>query len=372
MACAPSWPGSSPTARPRPRSGPARRSASLAAATSTWTPSWTACGASRSAAGWWWSRTSCPAARSGSRGRPRNSATTVPFFPNEGSDVPPSFRLGLIGAGRMGRTHLRSLAGSDGVTVTAIAEVSEPPRRAVEPSGAALYPGIGPMLDGAALDGVLITAPSDQHGAIISEVAARGLPILCEKPCGVTAAQTRAAVETAAAAGVPFQVAYWRRYVPALRAHSGGILIDMGVHEFDQLRWLTGQDITALSAVASGLVPDGLGEPPDQATDVDSAQVIAELSRGGSGFISLGRYHPAGDMARAEAFGTRGTARCDFLDPAEGERAQLAAVRLQAESFAAFARGGRCEGATGADAMAALEAAEQAGAAMNVGEGTGR
>src|SRR5262249_34414571 len=180
----------------------------------------------------------------------------------------------------------RALAGSDGVTVTAMGEVSARARRAVEPSGAALYPGIGPMLDGAALDGVLITAPSDQHGQIISEVAARGLPILCEKPCGVTAAQTRAAVETAA--GGPFQVAYWRRYVPALRklrermaagelgtvhlvtcyqwdlepppaafrAHSGGILIDMGVHEFDQLRWLTGEDITALSAVASGLVPD--------------------------------------------------------------------------------------------------------------------
>src|SRR5215813_10916982 len=403
MACAPSWPGSSPTARPRPTSGPARPSASSAAATSTWTPSWTACGASRSAAGWWWSRTSCPAARSGSRGRPRISGTTVPFLPSEGSDMPPSFRLGLIGAGRMGRTHLRAFAGSELVAVTAIAEPSERARRAVESSGAALYPGIGPMLDGAALDGVLIAAPSDQHGDIISEVAARGLPILCEKPCGVTAAQTRAAAETAAAAGVPFQVAYWRRYVPALgalrermaagelgtvhlvacyqwdlepppaafRAHSGGILIDMGVHEFDQLRWLTGQDITALSAVASGLVPGGLGEPPDQAPDVDSAQVITELSGGGSGLISLGRYHPAGDMARAEAFGTRGTVRCDFLDPAEGERAQLEAVRLQAESFAAFAHGGACEGATGADAIAALQAAEEAGAAIHVGPETG-
>ena len=318
--------------------------------------------------------------------------------------MPPSFRLGLIGAGRMGRTHMRAFAGSDGVTVTAIAEVSEQARRAVASSGAALYPGIGPMLDGAAVDGVLITAPSDQHATVISEVAARGLPILCEKPCGVTAAQTRAAVATAAAAGVPFQVAYWRRYVPmlrelrermstgelgtvhlvtcyqwdlepppaAFRAHSGGILIDMGVHEFDQLRWLTGQDITALSAVASGLVPGGLGEPPDQAPDVDGAQVIVELSGGGTGFISLGRYHPAGDMARAEAFGTRGTVSCDFLDPAEGERAQLEAVRLQAESFAAFARGGPCEGATGTDAIAALEAAEQARAAMRVAGGAGQ
>ena len=308
----------------------------------------------------------------------------------------PPFRLGLIGAGRMGRTHMRALAGSQQVAVTAIAEVSQASRATLAAGDAALYPGVGQMLDGAAIDGVLITAPSDQHGQIIAEVAARGLPILCEKPCGVTVAQTRAAAGAAAAAGVPFQVAYWRRYVPALRvlreqiaagelgtvhlvacyqwdleppsaafrAHSGGILIDMGVHEFDQLRWLTGQDIGVLHAAAAGPVPDGLGEAPHQSPDVDSAQVIVELSGGGTGLVSLGRFHPAGDMARAEAFGTAGTVRCDFLDPAEGERAQLAAVRLQAESFAAFAGGGPCEGATGDDAIAALDAAQRAAAAI--------
>ena len=157
----------------------------------------------------------------------------------------------------------------------------------------------------------------------------------------------------------------------AFRAHSGGILIDMGVHEFDQLRWLTGQEIGTLRAVASGLVPGGLGEPPRQSMDVDSVQVIAELSGGGSGFISLGRFHPAGDMARAEVFGTHGTARCDFLDPAEGERAQLEALRLQAESFAAFAAGGPAQGATGADAVAALDAAQRAAAALPVLSGSG-
>jgi myo-inositol 2-dehydrogenase/D-chiro-inositol 1-dehydrogenase len=97
---------------------------------------------------------------------------------------------------------------------------------------------------------------------------------------------------------------------------------------------------------------------------VDSAQVVVELSGGGSGIVSLGRFHPAGDMARAEAFGTNGTVRCDFLDPAEGERPQLAALRAQAESFADFASGGTCTGATGADAIAALDAATRAGAAV--------
>ena len=63
--------------------------------------------------------------------------------------MPPPFRLGLIGAGRMGRTHMRALAGSGQVAVTAIAEVSAPAREAVA-SSAALYPGVGQMLDQAA------------------------------------------------------------------------------------------------------------------------------------------------------------------------------------------------------------------------------
>ena len=232
----------------------------------------------------------------------------------------PPFRLGLVGAGRMGRTHLRALAGSERVAVTAIAEMSEAARSAVGRPGVTLFASPAEMLAATALDGVLIAAPTDQHGAVIAEVAAHGLPILCEKPCGLTAAAARASAQTATAAGVPLQVAYWRRFVPdlrrlhdriaagefgvihlitcyqwdelppsvAFRAHSGGIAIDMGVHEFDQLRWLTGQDISGLAAVTSGQAPDGIA-------DVDGAQVIATLSGGATGFISLGRYYPAGD-----------------------------------------------------------------------------
>ena len=299
------------------------------------------------------------------------------------------FRLGLVGAGRMGRTHLRALAGSERVAVTAIAEMSAAAREAAAAPGVALHASLAGMLDAGAIDGVLIAAPTDQHGAIIAEVAAHGLPILCEKPCGLTAAAARASADKGAAAGVPLQVAYWRRFVPGLqrlrdrmaagefgvihlvtcyqwdeqppsaafRAHSGGIAIDMGVHEFDQLRWLTGQDISSLAVVASGRAPDGIA-------DVDGAQAVASLSGGATGFISLGRYYPAGDAVWAEVFGTQGSERCEVIDPAEGERAQLEALRRQAESFAEFAAGGPSRGATAADAVAALTAAEQVTAAI--------
>jgi len=308
------------------------------------------------------------------------------------------FRLGLIGAGRMGRTHMRALATSSAVAITAIAEPSAPARETLRQDGVSVHASFAEMLSSTSLDGVLIAAPSDQHLSIIAEVAASGLPILCEKPCGLSSGQALKAAEIAAAVGVRLQVAYWRRYVPALialrdrmqagdlgvlhlvacyqwdeqppspqfRAHSGGIAVDMGVHEFDQLRWLTGQDIRALNTAASPLISDS-----GITGDVDSAQVLAELSGGAVGLVSLGRHHPAGDMARAEVFGTGGFERCDFLDPADGERAQLGVLQLQAEEFARYARGADCSGATAADAVAALMAAEQVTAAIPAISGPG-
>ena len=301
------------------------------------------------------------------------------------------FRLGLIGAGRMGRTHLRALAGSTRVAVTAVVDPSPAARAALADSGLGVFEEVAQLLDAGGIDGVLIAAPSDRHVAVVTQVAAAGLPILCEKPCGLSSAEIgeiRAAIERH---GVPFQAAYWRRYVPPLqalreriragelgdmylyasfewdgqppssqfRAHSGGIFRDMGVHEFDQVRWLSGEDFGALTAVSSPMV-----EETGAWQDVDSAQAIGALSGGSTAFVSVGRWFPGGDMARLEAFGMRDAARIDFLDPAEGERAQLDAVGRQAEGFAAYARGGAQTGASIEDAAAALDAAERAAAAI--------
>ena len=301
------------------------------------------------------------------------------------------FRLGLIGAGRMGRTHLRALEGSPTVAVAAVVEPVAAARSAIAETGRAVFEDVAQLLDAGGVDGVLIAAPSDLHLAMVEQVAAAGLPILCEKPCGLSTAEIRKAEEAVDRHGVPFQVAYWRRYVPALqalqqrigqgelgevhllasfqwdgqppaaafRARSGGIFIDMGVHEFDQVRWLSGQEIGDVSVAWAPPVGEvGVW------SDLDSAQAIAPMSGGATAFVSLGRYFPGGDMARIEVFGTRDAARIDFIDPKDGEQAQLDALARQAEGFATFARGGPRTGASIHDAAAALEAAERASAAI--------
>ena len=297
------------------------------------------------------------------------------------------FKLGLVGAGRMGRTHLRALVGSETVAITAVTEPALLVRNEFAQAGLAVHATLDAMLDAGGIDGVLIAAPSDTHLELVRRVAAAGLAILCEKPCGTTAAQAADAARITHAAGIKLQIAYWRRFVPALRrlrqriadgafggiylaacyqwderappasfrAHSGGIFVDMGVHEFDQLRWLTGQDITRVHASATTVAHD---EPVGG--DAESAQVLCELSGGSTGLVSLGRRFPHGDVCWAHIFGTRDAEECRFLWPPDAEAAFLQALRLQAENFARGVVGTETDAARAEDAVAALTAAEAA------------
>jgi myo-inositol 2-dehydrogenase / D-chiro-inositol 1-dehydrogenase len=290
------------------------------------------------------------------------------------------FRVGLVGAGRMGRTHLAALGGSSEVEIAGVVEPYEPTRAAL--TGVPAFASLEDLLAAVDLDAALIAVPTDQHVAVLGQVMAAGLPVLCEKPCGLTVAEATECASIANRAGLRLQVAYWRRFVPelielrdrirggqlgeilavncsnwdlappseAFRGRSGGILADMGVHEFDQIRWLTGQEFVRMHAARSA---SAAGDDPD------CAQVAAELDGGSTAVISLGRWHPAGDSVKVEVFGTNGTASSWFLRPGAGPAAFHQALRLQAEDFARSLRG-EGHGARPADAIAALQAAELA------------
>jgi myo-inositol 2-dehydrogenase/D-chiro-inositol 1-dehydrogenase len=309
-----------------------------------------------------------------------------------GLQPPPAggrFRLGLIGAGRMGLTHRDAMVGSATVAVTAIAEPRAPARMAVSSTGVPVYGSLGELLAAGGIDGVLIAVPTDRHLPVVREVMAAGLPALCEKPCGLSAGQAAACASAAATAGQLLQIAYWRRFVPGLAAirqriragelgeilavncyqwdatppaaqfrdSSGGIFADMGVHEFDQIRWLTGQEFSSVQ-VAGSRLGGSLSDP-------DCGQIVAELDGGGTAMISLGRWHPAGDSCKAEVFGTAATASSWFLQPDGGGAAFHEALRLQAEDFARSARTGiPGDGASVADAIVTLTIAAQAAAQL--------
>jgi myo-inositol 2-dehydrogenase/D-chiro-inositol 1-dehydrogenase len=300
------------------------------------------------------------------------------------------FRLGLAGAGRMGRNHLKAIATSEAVRVTAIAEPSDATRAALPTTSAVVFPDLDSMLAGGGLDGVLVCVPSDFHLETVKRLVAAGLPILSEKPLGVTTEQAREATRVAEEASLPLQIGFWRRFVPMLkrlkeriaagdlgdiylvacyqwdgqppgaefRSHSGGIFVDMGVHEFEQTRWLTGQEFGDITAFAAGVAAEPWPGDPE------SAQALAQLSGGSTAIVSLGRRFPLGDVCKVEVFGTRTADDCRFLWPPTADETFFNALKAQAESFARHVGGAPMEGAGGNDAAAALEAAQRAAAAM--------
>jgi myo-inositol 2-dehydrogenase/D-chiro-inositol 1-dehydrogenase len=303
-----------------------------------------------------------------------------------------SLRLAVVGAGRMGSVHLDALRDARRAHAVAVVEPHPPAREAASARGLATYPDVDALLDAGGFDAVLIAAPSDLHVALVARFAAARVPVLCEKPCGLRADETRAAAAAAAAAGVLLQVGYWRRFVPELvalrerlatgalgdvsriacwqwdaepppasfRVRSGGIAVDMGVHELDQARWLTGQEIEAVDAVAATLP----SAPPVDG-DPESVEAIACLSGGSVAAISLGRRFPHGDCCWLEVMGTRGYERIEFMWGAAGEVVFRRAMTAQADAFADAVLGdGPARGASADDAARALAAAEQLGAAI--------
>ena len=292
----------------------------------------------------------------------------------------------------MGTVHLDALRGARRAEAVAVVEPSAAAREAAGARGLCTYADVDELLEAGGFDAALIAAPSDLHLALVGRFTAARVPVLCEKPCGLRADETREAAAAAAAAGVLLQVGYWRRFVPALvalrerlaagglgevsrlacwqwdaeppsasfRARSGGIAIDMGVHELDQARWLTGQEIGELDAV-----PASLASAPTIDGDPDSVEAIARLSGGSVAAISLGRRFPHGDCCWLEVMGTRGHERVEFMWGAAGAHVFRSAMTAQADAFAEAVLGDRpARGASADDAVCALEGAERMTAAI--------
>lgn len=297
----------------------------------------------------------------------------------------------------MGTVHLGAMLSSAELAVAAVVEPVAARRDQLAAEGLRAYATAEAMLDADPPDAVLIAAPSDQHPALVHEFAAAGIPMMCEKPLGVEVREGVEAARAAEQAGVLLQIGYWRRFVPELRrlheriesgelgeiiqlscmqwdhqtpteqfrAHSGGISVDMGVHEFDQTRWLLGQEFEWVVASAAG--PNSA---PRASADPDSATVLAHLSGGAAATISLGRYFPHADSCWLEVWGTQGYERLPFMWDAAGDQVFRDSMRRQAEAFARAVTGEAREGAGGADAVAALTVARMA--ADSLAEGGSR
>ncbi|MDR1928363.1 MAG: inositol 2-dehydrogenase [Oscillospiraceae bacterium] len=253
--------------------------------------------------------------------------------------------IGIIGAGRIGRVHTQSICNFvRGARVKTIAD----PLLSGESAAWAQSLGVAgttkdyrEILGDAEIGAVLICSPTDTHAAISLEAIAAGKHVFCEKPVDHDIGRIREVLEALAeerARHLKYMVGFNRRFdhnFRALRsaveggkigkpelvritsrdpappgadyaARSGGIFLDMTIHDFDMVRYLSGEEVTEVFAQPAVLVDPAIGE----AGDFDSAVTTLRLESGALAVIDNCRRCVYGYDQRAEVFGSEGAAAC--------------------------------------------------------------
>ncbi|MCL2508130.1 MAG: inositol 2-dehydrogenase [Oscillospiraceae bacterium] len=246
--------------------------------------------------------------------------------------------VGIIGAGRIGKVHGESIMNYvKGATVKAIADpfiTPETEQWAKDMGIAEFYTDYKKILEDQDIQAVLICSSTDTHSAISLEAIAAGKHIFCEKPVDQDVNKILEVKKALAESGVKYQVGFNRRYdhnFKGARAAvaagkigelnvlkicsrdpaappvsyikvSGGIFMDMTIHDFDMVRFMSGAEVEEVFAYGAVLVDPEIGE----AGDIDTAVISMKLSNGALAVIDNCRRASYGYDQRVEAFGNLG------------------------------------------------------------------
>ncbi len=249
--------------------------------------------------------------------------------------------VGVIGAGRIGRVHAQNLAYRiPEANLVAISDVIvEAAQKLGAELGVAAYQDHRRILDDPAVDAVLICSSTDTHAPFMEEAALAGKQIFCEKPIALDLKAIDHALQVVDQAGVKLQIGFNRRFDPNFRRVrdvvaagqigrpqilritsrdpspppiayvqvSGGIFLDMTIHDFDMARFLMGQEVERVYAAAGVMVDPRIG----QAGDVDTAVITLHFADGSLGVIDNSRQAVYGYDQRVEVFGSEGVVAAD-------------------------------------------------------------
>jgi len=246
-------------------------------------------------------------------------------------------RFGVVGLGRIGKIHIENLVNRiPGAEVVAISDVA-----AAELEAAAARFGVErtfadyqELLDLPEVDAVAICSPTDRHYQMIVDAAARGKQIFCEKPIDLSLEKVQAANAEVRRRGVQMMVGFNRRFDPNflkvretiagglvgqpqvlritsrdpapppehyIRA-SGGLFLDMTIHDFDMARYLMGSEVIEVYARAAVLVDPVFA----RAGDWDTAVITLTFENGAYATIDNSRKAVYGYDQRVEMFGSEG------------------------------------------------------------------
>ncbi len=250
-----------------------------------------------------------------------------------------TIRVGLIGAGRMGKVFAHTLAFTvSEVKLAAVADIDPHTSQEVAARFGAKYhyTDYHELLKREDIDAVVIVTPTSTHAEIIKAAAAAGKHIFSEKPLAQTLALCDEAIAAVASAGVKLQLGFMRRFDPAYvlakkqidegligtpvmfrstsrdprrtsldfarRENSGGLILDMGVHDFDLARWLMGSEVWRVQTEGDCLVYPELKE----VGDIDNAMINLKFVNNALGNIDVSRNAVYGYDIRTEVLGSEG------------------------------------------------------------------
>lgn len=245
--------------------------------------------------------------------------------------------VGIIGTGRIGRLHAEHLAFRiPEARVIAVADVQleEAERCAAELNISTAVRDHRVIMENPDIEAVIICSSTDTHSQLIEEAAGAGKHIFCEKPIDFDLARIDEALEKVKKYGVKLQVGFNRRFDPNFRRTwelihegkigkphilritsrdpepppvdyikvSGGIFLDMTIHDFDMARYLIGSEVEEVYTVAGVMVDPAIG----RAGDLDTVVVTLKFKNGAVGTIDNSRKAVYGYDQRVEVFGSGG------------------------------------------------------------------
>ena len=314
-------------------------------------------------------------------------------------------RLGLLGAGRIGKVHAGAIAATADAQLVAVADAFPDAAKAIAATTGAEVRDLDAIMTAKDIDAVLITTPTDLHATMIEQAARAGKAIFCEKPIDLDVARVEACLAVVAKEKAALMVGFNRRFDPNFMevrrridagaigsvemvaitsrdpgpppieyiGRSGGMFRDMTIHDFDMARFLLGEEPATVFASASNLVDPKIGA----AGDVDTAAVILTTASGKICQINNSRRATYGYDQRIEVHGSTGMVSAENLREttvelanAEGYRRDplmnffmtryTQAYRNEIEAFIVALKSGAPMHPSGADGLAALKIADAA------------
>ena len=248
-----------------------------------------------------------------------------------------TLNVGLIGAGRIGRIHAGNLANRiPNARLVAVADIDLEAAKSLtaELNIETAVSDYAQLLEHGDLQAVVISSATDTHAQIIMEAAAAGKHIFCEKPLALELSRIDDALDAVEAAGVKLQVGFNRRFDPNYRKVremaaegkigepqilritsrdteppplefvkvSGGIFLDMTIHDFDMARYITGSEIEEIYVIGAVMIDPRI----EELGDLDTVIITLRFENGVIGTIDNSRKAVYGYDQRIELFGSEG------------------------------------------------------------------